>query len=106
MCRRHWGCRYGCEAHEVRHGRIAGGTPANQNVFSNGVTVYLSFSGGKDSLVLADIILKMIHAGEVDPKLLIVLFIDEEAIYASVEQTVLEWRTSFLWWALHSSGGA
>lgn len=67
-----------------------------KNVFSNGVPVYLSFSGGKDSLVMADITLKLIKAGEIDPKLLTVIFIDEEAIYSSVEETVLEWRKKFL----------
>lgn len=78
-----------------------------KNVFSNNVTVYLSFSGGKDSLVVADIIYKMIKAGEIDPKLLVVLFIDEEAIYDSVEQIVIEWRDRFLsvgaafqWWCV------
>lgn len=67
-----------------------------KNVFSNGVKVYMSFSGGKDSLVLADITLKLIKAGEIDPKLLTVLFIDEEAIYTSVEKTVHEWRKKFI----------
>ncbi len=57
-----------------------------KNVFSNGVKVYMSFSGGKDSLVMADITLKLIKAGEIDPKLLTVLFVDEEAIYTSVEE--------------------
>lgn len=78
-----------------------------KNAFSNGVKVYFSFSGGKDSLVLADIILKLIKAGEIDPKLLTVIFIDEEAIYTSVEETVLEWRKKFLlagaqfqWWCV------
>lgn len=78
-----------------------------KNVFSNGVKVYLSFSGGKDSLVLADITLKLIKAGEIDPKLLTVLFIDEEAIYTSVEKTVHEWRKKFImagarfdWWCV------
>lgn len=78
-----------------------------KNAFSNGVKVYLSFSGGKDSLVLADITLKLIKAGEIDPKLLTVIFIDEEAIYTSVEETVLEWRKKFLlagaqfqWWCV------
>ena len=78
-----------------------------RNVFSNGVPVYMSFSGGKDSLVLADITLKLIKAGEIDPKLLIVLFVDEEAIYTSVEETVHEWRKKFLlagaafqWWCV------
>ena len=37
-----------------------------KNVFSNGVPVYMSFSGGKDSLVMADITLKLIKAGEID----------------------------------------
>lgn len=78
-----------------------------KNVFSNGVPVYMSFSGGKDSLVMADITLKLIKAGEIDPKLLTVLFIDEEAIYTSVEKTVHEWRkkfimagASFQWWCV------
>ncbi len=78
-----------------------------KNVFSNGLPVYLSFSGGKDSLVLADITLKLIKAGEIDPKLLTVIFIDEEAIYTSVEETVHEWRKKFLlasasfeWWCI------
>ncbi len=78
-----------------------------KNVFSNGVPVYLSFSGGKDSLVMADITMKLIKAGEVDPKLLTVLFVDEEAIYSSVEETVLKWRKKFLmagasfqWWCV------
>ena len=52
-----------------------------KNVFSNGVPVYLSFSGGKDSIVLADLTYKLIQAGEIDPSLLTVLFVDEEAIY-------------------------
>jgi predicted phosphoadenosine phosphosulfate sulfurtransferase len=78
-----------------------------KNVFSNGVPVYLSFSGGKDSLVLADITLGLIRSGEADPKLLTVLFIDEEAIYTSVEEKVMEWRKKFIlagakfdWWCI------
>lgn len=67
-----------------------------KNVFSNGVKIYMSFSGGKDSLAMADITLKLIKAGEIDPKLLTVLFVDEEAIYSSVEKKVLEWREKFL----------
>jgi len=67
-----------------------------KNVFSNGLPVYLSFSGGKDSLVLADMTLKLIASGEIDPKLLTVLFVDEEAIYASVDEKVHEWRKKFI----------
>ena len=78
-----------------------------KNVFANNVKVYLSFSGGKDSLVIADITLKLIKAGEIDPKLLTVLFIDEEAIYTSVDEKVHEWRKKFImagaqfdWWCI------
>ena len=78
-----------------------------KNVFSNGVPVYLSFSGGKDSLVMADMVLKLIHSGDINPELLTVIFIDEEAIYTSVEETVHKWRKKFLlagaefqWWCV------
>jgi len=78
-----------------------------KNVFSNGVKVYMSFSGGKDSLCMADIVLKLIKAGEIDPKLLVVIFIDEEAIYDSIEKKVVEWRKKFImasatfqWWCI------
>jgi predicted phosphoadenosine phosphosulfate sulfurtransferase len=78
-----------------------------KNVFSNGVPVYMSFSGGKDSLCLADVVLTLIHSGEINPALLTVLFIDEEAIYDSVEKKVIEWRGKFLsvgaafqWWCI------
>ena len=48
-----------------------------KNVFSNGVPVYLSFSGGKDSIVLADLTYKLIQAGEINPSQLTVLIVDE-----------------------------
>lgn len=67
-----------------------------KNVFSNGLKVYMSFSGGKDSIVMADIVLKLIRAGEIDPKLLTVLFIDEEAMYGSAIESVEKWRKKFL----------
>lgn len=67
-----------------------------KNVFSNGLKVYLSFSGGKDSIVMADIILKMIQSREIDPKQLTVLFIDEEAMYESAILSVEHWRKKFL----------
>ena len=78
-----------------------------KNVFANSVPVYMSFSGGKDSLCMADMVLKLIRAGEIDPKLLTVLFIDEEAIYDSIEKKVMEWRSKFImagarfdWWCI------
>lgn len=67
-----------------------------KNVFANGLPVYMSFSGGKDSLCLADITLGLIQCGEINPQLLTVQFIDEEAIYKCIEDKVKEWRKKFL----------
>lgn len=78
-----------------------------KNIFSNGVPVNMSFSGGKDSLCLAGIIEELIQAGEIEPSLLTVQFIDEEAIFPCIENKVKEWRLRFLamgvkfeWYAL------
>ncbi len=67
-----------------------------RNVFRNGVPVYMSFSGGKDSLALAQLTLSLIQSGEIDPSLLTVQFVDEEAIFPCIEQTVKNWRRKFL----------
>ena len=67
-----------------------------KNIFSNGVPVYMSFSGGKDSLCLADLTLKLIQRGEIDPSLLTVIFVDEEAIFDCIEETTKAWRKKFL----------
>ena len=67
-----------------------------KNVFSNGVKVYMSFSGGKDSIVLADITYKLIKEGEIDPSLLTVQFIDEEGMYDDVIEIVMAWRKKFI----------
>lgn len=66
------------------------------NAFSNGVRVYLSFSAGKDSLCMAHIVYKFIMDGRIDPKQLVVIFIDEEALYESMEKMALEWRRRFM----------
>jgi predicted phosphoadenosine phosphosulfate sulfurtransferase len=66
------------------------------NTFSNGVPVYLSFSAGKDSLCLAYLVYAMIKAGKIDAKQLVVIFIDEEAIYDSMYQMAVRWRKRFL----------
>jgi len=66
------------------------------NAFSNGKKVYVSFSGGKDSLCLMDIILKLAAEGKIDPSLMIVEFIDEEAMYDCVIQKVYEWQKKIL----------
>ena len=67
-----------------------------KNIFSNGVPVYMSFSGGKDSLCLADLTLKLIQRGEIDSSLLTVIFVDEEAIFDCIEETTKAWRKKFL----------
>ena len=66
------------------------------NVFSNGVPVYLSFSGGKDSIVLGDIIYNLILEGRIDPSLLTVHFIDEESMYDCCIDIVKKWRKKFM----------
>lgn len=66
------------------------------NTFSNGVPVYLSMSGGKDSIVLSNLVYELCVSGQVDVSLLTVLFIDEEAIFDDVEKIVLDWRKKWL----------
>ena len=66
------------------------------NVFQNGLPVYLSFSGGKDSLCMAQLVVNLIQRGKIDPKQLTVIFIDEEAIFDCMEQTVKNWRKKFM----------
>lgn len=67
-----------------------------RNVFRNGLPVYLSFSGGKDSLCLSQLIMHLIQNGDVNPEQLTVQFIDEEAIFPCMEEKTKEWRKKFL----------
>ena len=67
-----------------------------RNIFRNGLPVYMSFSGGKDSLCMAQVTMELIQSGEINPTQLIVQFIDEEAIYSCIEDIVKEWRKKFL----------
>jgi predicted phosphoadenosine phosphosulfate sulfurtransferase len=66
------------------------------NAFSNGKKVYVSFSGGKDSLCLLDLTLSLVTEGKINPKQMIVEFIDEEAIFDCIEKSVLTWRKKVL----------
>ena len=85
-------------------------TAAKQRIkkaFSKGQSIQLSFSGGKDSIVLADIVLELIKLGEIDKSLLTVNFIDEEAMYDDVIELVKKWRMMFMqegvkfnWWCI------
>lgn len=67
-----------------------------KNVFRNGLPVYMSFSGGKDSLCLAHLVMGLLQAGEINPGQLTVQFIDEEAIFPCMEEKVKEWRKKFM----------
>lgn len=67
-----------------------------RNVFKNGLPVYMSFSGGKDSLCLSQIVMNLIQAGEINPAQLTVQFIDEEAIFPCIDKKVREWRKKFI----------
>ena len=66
------------------------------NAFSNGKKVYVSFSGGKDSLCLLDMILKLTAERKIDINQINVEFIDEEAIFECIEKSVLTWRKKVL----------
>ena len=67
-----------------------------KNVFKNGLPVFFSFSGGKDSLCVAQVIMNLANRGEINLKQLTVQFIDEEAIFPCMEEMVKKWRKRFL----------
>lgn len=65
-------------------------------LFQKNKTVSMSFSGGKDSICMSDVMIKTMQKYGISFSRLIVLFIDEEAIYPDIEQMVLDWRSKFL----------
>lgn len=67
-----------------------------KNVFRNGLPVYFSFSGGKDSLCMAQLIMNLANEGAIDLAQMTVQFVDEEAIFPCIENTTLEWRRKFM----------
>lgn len=67
-----------------------------KNVFRNGLPVYFSFSGGKDSLCMAQLIMNLANEGDIDLAQMTVQFVDEEAIFPCIESTTLEWRRKFM----------
>lgn len=78
-----------------------------KNLFSNGLPISLSISGGKDSICLNNLVFELCQSGEIDKSLLVVDFVDEEAIYPCVEQVVLNMRRQWLsigvpfrWWCI------
>ena len=64
--------------------------------FNNNKTVSMSFSGGKDSICMADIVIKTMQKYRISFSRLMVTFFDEEAIYPDVEKIVIEWRSKFM----------
>lgn len=66
-----------------------------KTVFDNGTKVYVSSSGGKDSITLMSLVYDLIQEGEVDPSKLTVVFIDEEVIYPEVVRICEQWRKKF-----------
>ena len=78
-----------------------------KNLFDSVNKVAMNYSGGKDSIVLDDLIFQMCQSGEIDKSKLIVNFIDEEAIYPCVEKIVKKCRIKWLsigvefnWWCI------
>lgn len=67
-----------------------------KNVFRNGLPVFFSFSGGKDSLCVSQLIVNLANRGEIDMRQLTVQFIDEEAIFPCMEETTKKWRRIFM----------
>jgi predicted phosphoadenosine phosphosulfate sulfurtransferase len=67
-----------------------------KNAFANGCKIYLSFSSGKDSLCLANLTYELILAGEISPKQLTVIFVDEEGLYPSMVEAAERWRKKFI----------
>jgi len=64
--------------------------------FNKHAYAILSFSGGKDSIVMGDIIIKTMQKYSIAFNRLIVVFFDEEGVYPDFEQMVLQWRAKFL----------
>lgn len=66
------------------------------SLFDSGVDVVMDFSGGKDSIVLADIVYKLLLQGKIRKEQLLVEFIDEEGMFDDVIEGVKKWRLKFM----------
>ena len=67
-----------------------------KSMFGSGIQIVLCFSGGKDSIVLADITYKLLMRGEISASQLSVEFIDEEGMFEDVIDIVKKWRIKFM----------
>ena len=68
----------------------------NVSIFDTGSKVELCFSGGKDSIVLADIVYTLLLQGKINKDQLSVIFIDEECMFDDVIEIVKKWRIRFM----------
>lgn len=66
-----------------------------RNAFKNRCKIYLSFSSGKDSLVMAHMVYDLILRGEIRADQLTVTFIDEEGLYPSMVDAAMRWHRNF-----------
>ena len=66
--------------------------------FNKNQKVAVSFSGGKDSICMCDMLIKTMQKYTIPFSRIIVVFFDEEAIYPDVEQIALEWRSRSCPW--------
>jgi len=78
-----------------------------EKIYKANEVVYVSYSGGKDSICLANVIIEAGEERGLDLKKTIWIFVDEEAIYPSVEDVVIRFRKrvlmggmKFLWFCL------
>lgn len=67
-----------------------------EHIWNNNDRVYVSYSGGKDSICLANVILETGMAGRIDLKKTHWLFVDEEAIYPCVDKVTRNFRLKVL----------
>lgn len=67
-----------------------------RNIYASGAKVYLSISGGKDSIVLMSLVYDLAKRGEISLKNTEVVFIDEEAMFDCVIEIVAKWRRRFM----------
>lgn len=64
--------------------------------FNKNKVLAVSFSGGKDSICMCDMLVKTMRKYSIPFSRVIVVFFDEEAIYPDVEAIAMEWRSRFL----------
>lgn len=66
-----------------------------KTAFSNKRMILMSFSSGKDSICLSNLVYTMILNGEIDKSLLRVIFFDEEGLYPSMVKSAELWHDKF-----------